>query len=401
LHLLLRQEDRDILNRPLHEDAMLHRFLASTALLFGLFLAADVRGHEPKATPKPAEATRDIDVVLCLDLSGSMTGLVDSAKSRLWDIVNELAKAKPTPRLRVGLYSYGHSANCSKSGWVRCEIDLTPDLDLLYQKLFALKIAGADELVTRATRAAAIEQKWSEQKDALKIIFVAGNEPADQDKVVSLKEAAAAALAKGIIINPIYCGAADHGDAKTWRELAVLAHGRFTNIDQNHKVAIVTPVDKDLAGLAEKLNSTYVAYGKHHWKARNQEEQTKNARDAGLAVTASRVTYQNSALYQCDEWDLVDRCRKDPKFDITKIADEDLTPELKKLTPEQRVALVKEMGEKRIAMQKQIEELTAKRDLFLREETKRNPNPALRAFDQAIRETLQIQGKAKGIVIPE
>ena len=38
-----------------------------------------------------------------------MNGLIDSAKNKLWDIVNELAKAKPTPNLRVALYSYGHT----------------------------------------------------------------------------------------------------------------------------------------------------------------------------------------------------------------------------------------------------------------------------------------------------
>ncbi len=36
----------------------------------------------------------DVDLVICLDVSGSMNGLIDSAKIRLWDIVNELAKLK-------------------------------------------------------------------------------------------------------------------------------------------------------------------------------------------------------------------------------------------------------------------------------------------------------------------
>ena len=42
-------------------------------------------------TPEPA--TRDIDLAICLDTSGSMTGLIESAKQRLWALVNDLALA--------------------------------------------------------------------------------------------------------------------------------------------------------------------------------------------------------------------------------------------------------------------------------------------------------------------
>ena len=71
-----------------------------------------------KARPAPV-----IDVVLCLDVSSSMQDLIDSAKVKLWDLVNELGAVKPTPRLRVGLYSYGHRDYDAKRGWARKEED--------------------------------------------------------------------------------------------------------------------------------------------------------------------------------------------------------------------------------------------------------------------------------------
>ena len=55
-----------------------------------------------------ADTARPVDVVICLDVSNSMDGLIASAKIKLWDIVNDLAKVKPTPDLRVALYSYGN-----------------------------------------------------------------------------------------------------------------------------------------------------------------------------------------------------------------------------------------------------------------------------------------------------
>src|SRR5205085_690177 len=122
-----------------------------------------------------------------------------------WDVVNQMAKVRPAPNLRVALYSYGHNTYDANAGWVRKELDLTHDLDALYQKLFALTLNGGEEYVARVCRDATEQLKWSQDKSALRLIFVCGNEPASQDPVVKLKEAADKAIARGIIINPIYC----------------------------------------------------------------------------------------------------------------------------------------------------------------------------------------------------
>ena len=110
------------------------------------------------ADKKPA----NIDVVICLDVSNSMDGLIASAKAKLWDIVNDLGKVKPSPNLRVGLYSYGHNNYPREKGWVRKDLDLTTDLDSVYQKLNALTTFGGEEYVARVCRDAIAEQKWSE-----------------------------------------------------------------------------------------------------------------------------------------------------------------------------------------------------------------------------------------------
>src|SRR5437660_12157709 len=122
-------------------------------------------------TPEAPAAGKSIDVVICLDVSNSMDGLIASAKTKLWDIVNDLAKAKPTPDLRVALYSYGNDGYDAKIGWVRKELDLSTDLDALYQKLNALTTNGGTEYVARVCRDALEQQKWADDKDALRIIF--------------------------------------------------------------------------------------------------------------------------------------------------------------------------------------------------------------------------------------
>jgi hypothetical protein len=353
--------------------------------------------------PAPAAKARNIDVAICLDISGSMDGLIDSAKNKSWNIVNELAKIKPTPNLRVALYTYGHDSYDPNIGWIKKDLDLTTDLDMLYQKLFALRTNGGTEYVTRVCRDAVRDLKWSDDKDALKLIFVCGNEPASQDPVVKLKEAADFAISKGVIVNPIYCGNPDDADARDWREFAALCGGRFATIDQDKsRVAIATPVDKQLAELGVKLNATYVCYGRDGKdKEKNQAEQTANAAKQGKDVAAARALSQSNGIYKCVDWDLVDRMKADPKLDISKIPDEELSPEMKKLKPAERVTYVKDMAAKREALQKEVLDLEKQRQAFIAEELKRNPNPSARAFDAAINETLRIQAKSKGIEIPK
>jgi hypothetical protein len=367
-------------------------------------LAANFQPRAEAQAPKPAPGAKNIDLVICLDISGSMSGLVNSARAKLWDVVNELARVKPSPNLRVALYSYGGTARNGYDatlGWVRRDLDLTTDLDALYEKLFNLKIGGGTEYVTRVCRDAVEQQKWSEEKDALKIIFVCGNEPASQDRLVSLKEAAEKAKARGIIINPIFCGNAQHRDARDWIEFAELCGGRFASIDQNRgAVAIATPMDKELVELGDKLARTYVAYGKHgKAKALNQQMQDANAARAGRYAAASRAASKTSGLYRTDDWDLVDRIKRDPKFDVTKLKEADLPEAMRKLTPEGRVTYVKERVAERAALQKQIDELNVRRNAHIRTELTRQQAKGIRTLDTAIRETLRIQGSAKGINI--
>jgi hypothetical protein len=368
--------------------------------------AALLAGPAPRAAadgPKPAPAAKNIDIAICLDISGSMNGLIDSARARLWDIVNELARVKPTPNLRVALYSYGTPRYPRENGWIQKDLDLTTDLDALYEKLFALKIDGGTELVTRVCLYATEQLKWSADKDALKIIFVCGNEPATQDRVVSLKEAADKAKARGIIINPIFCGRPQHRDAASWVEFARLSGGRFTSIDQRRgTVAITAPQDQKLIELGARLNSTYVAYGKDgKARALNQLRQDANAFKGGKGAAAARSSSKATPLYRADSWDLVDRVKNDAKFDVTKLADADLPEAMRKMTPEQRVTHVKEMTAKRLALQKQINELTAERNAYVARELKRQQGKAGQALDAAIRETLRIQAGQRGIQIPD
>lgn len=380
--------------------------MRSFSLLLGAAFAALTVGLSALPAAEDAAkqpAPRAIDVVICLDTSNSMDGLIDSAKAKLWDIVNDLARAKPTPNLRVGLYSYGNDTYDPKIGWIRKEVDLTTDLDMVSKKLFGLTTKGGTEYVTRVCRDALEQQKWSEDKDALKLIFVCGNEPASQDPVVKLAEAADKAKGKGVIINPIYAGNPGDSDARDWKEFAQLCGGQFISIDQDKGVvAVATPQDMELAALSAKLNDTYLAYGKlAREKEANQKAQDANALKLSPQAAAGRAVAKGGGQYRNADWDLVDRLKEDPKFDVKKVPVEELCDEMKKMTPEEREKHVKDKLAQREALQKQINELNAKRMAYLAEYQKKHPSPAQKVFDEAVRSVIRDQAEKKGIEIPK
>jgi hypothetical protein len=370
-------------------------------------------GKPAAASPAPvAEEAKPIDLVLCLDVSGSMNGLIDSAKIRLWDIVNELARLKPTPKLRVALYSYGHSRYPAASGWVRKETDLTEDLDDVYKALNALTIGGGTELVARVTKTALDDQKWSTEKGALKFLFVAGNEPADQDEAVVLDDVAAQAKKAGVIINTIYCGSVSDPDSAGWAKFAETAGGKYMNIDMNkaaQQVVVKTEFDDKIIKLGEQLNKTYVAYGKDGKKrALNQLAQDANALKAapaapgaGAAAAIARAESKAGALYRNSTWDLVDRM-KEKDFDLSKVPEDELCDELKQLKPEERLAFLKKKAEERAALQKEIAELSAKRQKKIDEEIAKLPrSDKEKALDEAVKGLIREQAKTKGFEVQE
>src|SRR5262249_14103780 len=147
-------------------------------------------------------------------------------------------------------------------------------------------------------------------------------------------------------------------------------------------VAIATPMDKELAELSAKVAATYVCYGKMgQEKARNQLEQDRNSVTAGLGVAAERALSKANGVYHCEDWDLLDRVKSDPKFDIRKVPEKELPEALRKLTADERVAHVKKLTAQREALQKQILTLSNQRTAYINEELRRNPSAADQAFN--------------------
>jgi hypothetical protein len=352
----------------------------------------------PDARPegKPA-GPRTIELAICLDTSNSMDGLIESAKQKLWAIVNELAAARPKPILRVALYQYGNTGLTAESGWVQQVSDLTDDLDTIYGKLFALRTRGGTEYVARVVRAATNDLQWREENRPMRIIVVAGNEPATQDRVHKLEDICRSAANKGIVINTIFCGREAEGYRTGWADAARWADGKYAAIDADKgTVVIETPYDKKITELGVELNKTYVAYGANgHAGAMNQAAQDSNAAGTNAPAAAERAVAKASGLYRNSRWDLVDAV-KEKDFDLAKIPEEDLPAEMHKMTLDERKAFVAERAKQRVDLQQQIGELNAKRDEALKQEQAKQGLSEKDAFDAALRGAVREQAEKNG-----
>ena len=345
-----------------------------------------------------AKPTPEIEIAICLDTSGSMDGLIESAKQKLWAVVTDLGTANPAPKLRVALYQYGNDGLQSEMGWVQQLCPLTDDLDSVYGKLFALKTNGGTELVARAVKMSAEQLGWSGEPQTLRMIVVAGNEPATQDADVTLETACKLAAGKGIVVNTIFCGSEQEGRSTGWADAAKLADGRYSAIDANGGTVVIdSPFDKEIAELGTKLNSTYVAYGPAGAVGQqNQVAQDFNAVAVGAPAAALRAAGKATTMYSNAGWDLVDAV-KEKQVELAAMPAAQLPEPMQAIPAEQRAQFIEQKSRERVEIQAQISELNAKREQHIQKEMEKRGLDEKGAFDAALKQAIRDQAAQKGI----
>lgn len=346
------------------------------------------------STPKRA-AVEGVDLVICLDASGSMSGLIDAARQKIWDVVSLVGSSKQKVSLRVALISFG-SDRAPAKGYVVEEIGLTDDLDAVFEALMKLKAEGSTEYVGGAIKSALDGLSWGEDRKTLKLLFVAGNESADQDMRPGyrVQEVVRAAASRDVTVNAIFCGNAQSQDAQSWRQVSTLGKGSFTAIDQNREQRVASPFDGELNALSSKLNQTYLAYGaRGRASAARQSRMDEDAAKVGVA--AERAGAKASGLYTNSAWDLVDAVERED-FDWAKVADKDLPAALRGKSTAEKEAHVAKLKAERAAIQERIRELSAKRAAFVKAE-RAKVSTGEKSLQDALTQAIKTKAEAAGL----
>ncbi len=385
----------------------LHICIAALAISAGPLIAQNAKDKTKPERPK-------LEVCFALDTTGSMGGLIQGAKDKIWSIANEMVSTKPAPEIRFGLIGYRDKGDA----YITKVFDLSEDIDAIYGHLMEFQAQGGGdgpESVNQALHEAVTKMSWSKSRDVLKIIFLVGDAPPHMDYQDDVKypEVCQLAMKKDLIINTIQCGAMG-GTAEIWKEIATKAEGEYAAILQSGgTVAIATPFDAEISEINRKLNATVVGYGDRRARmtatgkvaaasgakaeaAADRAEFLIKAAPAAADPFAAPAGGGGAKVISGDE-DLIALLAEE-KVKLAEIEEEKLPETLKKMTPAERETHIAKLREERKALQEKMAALVKQRGAFVVEEKKRlAAEGKADGFDSKVKSIIRDQAKAKGI----
>jgi hypothetical protein len=353
------------------------------ALSFGLLAASPAVAA---GAPPPR-----VEVAFVLDTTGSMGGLIEGAKRRIWSIARRIGQGRPRPDLRMALVAYRDRGDA----YVTQVHDLTADMDAVYRDLMSFQADGGGdgpEHVSAALEGAVHRVSWT-TGPALRVIFLVGDAPphVDYQDGFDYRRHAREAAARGIVIETVQCGD-DAATTAAWREIAGLASGHYARIDAQGGMPVrVTPVDEELARLNGELSATVVAGGTVREQASAATRlAARKAMPAPMAVEAAG--YYAGAGSLADK-DLVDLPQAEQKRELGALRSTGAAPaELRGKTDAQALDYLRAQKERRADLQARILTLQARRDAFFE-----HAGTAQDGFDEQVISSLKDRARKMGI----
>jgi hypothetical protein len=323
---------------------------------------------ECSASPRPAAARSEtavaatrprVEVAFVLDTTGSMGGLIEGAKRRIWSIARRIGEGRPRPDLRIALVAYRDLGDA----YVTQVHPFTSDMDEVYRSLSSFRAEGGGdtpEHVSAALRDAVEALPWSGPR-ALKVIFLVGDAPphADYQDGLDYRRHVADAKRRGIVVDAIQCGD-DVRTAAVWREIASAGQGHYAQIDsQGGMDAQVTPYDAELARLGAELSGTVVISGDvREQAAAARKMEARSAMPAAVAVEAAGYLARADRVAAQD---LVDR----PVAEQREELKQNRAPALAGKPEAEALAHLAAQKARRAGLQSKIEALQKQRDAEL------------------------------------
>jgi hypothetical protein len=272
--------------------------LGAALLLFAAPASLRAQTPEPEPAPlpdaevaAPVEKRGTVDLVFCIDCSGSMAHAMGRAKQVVAALIEEARTQYPDSEVRVGFIRYGDATRSYRV------FDLTSDPKKIRENLGGTQVAReiSAEYVGTFLDTATGKISWGTAEDTVKRVFVVGNETAAQGPV-DYRAAARHAANQGIQVGIVYCplvgeerdvaqaraeqfsraagrpqatnraGVAGIEVQKTWLTVAYLGGGeaiklvdgpmgvsRFTPAQVRYLVEVALPAEEEAAGNARFL----------------------------------------------------------------------------------------------------------------------------------------------------
>jgi hypothetical protein len=337
------------------------------------------------AAPAPIQRRPAVEVVFCLDTTGSMSGLIEGAKTKIWAICNQILNGRPTPNLKVGLVAFRDKGD----EYITRVYDLRDDLDAVYTDLKTFTANGGGdtpESVNQALDDAVNKIRWSTDRRTLRILFLVGDAPPHMDYVDDVKYPITCkkAMERGILINTIQCGT-DTECTKYWKDICEKGGGIYVAIPQAGGIrAFSSPQDRRLGEINNELARTILIFG----DARKREEDGKKAAMAtGLSgeVAADRAGYM-AKDGKVAAYDLLD-CIRAGQIRLETLRVEELPADMQKMNAKERREHLDKIAQQRSKLLREAADLDRQRTAHIAKELEKNRD----SFDTQVLEMLRKQ----------
>jgi hypothetical protein len=347
----------------------------------------------------PETSQGRIEVAFVLDTTGSMGGLIDGAKRKIFAIANQMASARGNPQIRMALIGYRDRGD----SYVTQVHDLSDDIDALYTKLQGFEASGGGdgpESVNQALNEAVTRLDWSSAQDAYRVIFLVGDAPPHMDYSNDLPYTRSVELARarGIVVNTIQCGE-DRDTTRVWQEIARMNQGQFAAIAQDGgMLAMVTPQDAELSLLNQQLADTALAFGAPEERALFATKM-EAARAAAPEAAADRLSFlsKKGGALNSGRADLVDAVATE-SVSLDAVPSASLPEPMQSMSEDERRSYVEQRIEKRKELKARIGALSRERDAHIAAENARHSADGKNdSFDAQVFGAIREQAAKKGI----
>jgi von Willebrand factor type A domain len=372
-------------------------------LVIGTLLCATALGSAlPVNAKTKIEPVYNVDVAFVLDTTGSMSGLIEGAKQKIWSIANDIADSQANGgqvNIRFALIGYRDRGDA----YITKTFDLTNDMNGIYGHLLEFRAKGGGdrpESVNQALYESISDLQWDRAPGTLRLVFLVGDAPPHMDYQNDIPYAVTLRNARDadIIVNTVQAGR--HADtSKVWHEIADLGDGEYLAIAQNGGMQQVrTPFDEQIETMQRTMNGTVLGYG-----ASAAQAEVRSKRSMALSAPAPVASDMASFRYKTGKKnkvitggnELVEDY-EDGKVKLERLKESELPASLKGLSLDEQKQRLDGLAAKRKALNTDMEVLVKKRDAFLKAEAKKRAKDAPSdAFDIKVRDTIRKQAAAK------
>jgi hypothetical protein len=336
-----------------------------------------------------------VEVVFCLDTTGSMGGLIEGAKQKIWSIANQIVVGTPTPELSIGLVGYRDYGDA----YITEVYPLNDDLDQVFQDLMSFTADGGGdtpEHVNRALHDALHGISWSDDEETLKIVFLVGDCPPhmDYDDGYDYRDVCLEAVSHDIIINTVQCGEYPE-TLPFWKDIATRGEGKYAAVAQEGGMNFIeTPFDDELARLNGLLEETVIPFGTASRRGEYEEKREK-VKTMAPSVAAERATYK-SADSDMGSYDLIDAL-DGGSVDLEALKDRELPEELRGMSMIEKRRYIARIQGERDDLLEEITLVSGKRAAYIEESLSLDESASQDSFDRVVLQFIEEQAASKGI----